>query len=455
MKKILIILIVFLASKAIYSQKNHPDDNLYLLMSTSLDLFTQWQNGSGPNDMTDTSFLSILWRVEGDTLISVDTLNFDHSINNEIIELRHFDENKWFFIKERKKISDREFERMAGQGIICYPSEYISVLDYSDNNLVLRKVDAKLFSPYYKRKFSSQNNFVIDGDLYYDYIQEWNDNTYGNYAINKYIKNPIKIDEYTYIHKKFVKRESAFYDHKTTRFSFSKEGKLVFNFDRSLPFEKWSELDYPILKDAKDGKVYAGFNFFYITPTSKYIIGYKNTYGGGNANSPTYIYDKTNQKWDSCRVNAWALKNVYIDEFAYGTLVNPCYTEKCNYLDSIEDYKSKFKNKYSEKYSFYPVIPWTSGKFGIFHIPTKKYIEFQAKDRDCEVIQIIDDWIYYRVYDELRRIKLNTDKVDFEYNTDELLYKDKDIIPNVHHVFRAKKQALKVEWITPKPEGKK
>ena len=60
MKKILIILIVFLASKAIYSQKNHPDDNLYLLMSTSLDLFTQWQNGSGPNDMTDTSFLSML-----------------------------------------------------------------------------------------------------------------------------------------------------------------------------------------------------------------------------------------------------------------------------------------------------------------------------------------------------------------------------------------------------------
>ncbi len=31
---------------------------------------------------------------------------------------------------------------------------------------------------------------------------------------------------------------------------------------------------------------------------------------------------------------------------------------------------------------------------------------------------------------------------------------DKDIIPNVHHIFWTKKQALKVEWITPKPEKK-
>ena len=52
-------------------------------------------------------------------------------------------------------------------------------------------------------------------------------------------------------------------------------------------------------------------------------------------------------------------------------------------------------------------------------------------------------------------MKLDTEKIEIDTSTDELLCKDKDIMPHVHNIFYANKQPLKVEWITPKPDDKK
>jgi hypothetical protein len=69
------------------------------------------------------------------------------------------------------------------------------------------------------------------------------------------------------------------------------------------------------------------------------------------------------------------------------------------------------------------------------------------------LLQIENDWIYYREFDEIHRIRLNNSKLDYDIKTDELLCKDKDIIPNVHHIFWAKKSKLKVEYVKPKYLG--
>ena len=89
----------------------------------------------------------------------------------------------------------------------------------------------------------------------------------------------------------------------------------------------------------------------------------------------------------------------------------------------------------------------------LYHIPTKKMIEWKSKNGDSEIIQIIDGYIYYRVFDELRKVKLDEKILNIAWSTDELIIKNTDVIPYVHHIFFSNTTQTKCEevWVN-KPE---
>ena len=79
---------------------------------------------------------------------------------------------------------------------------------------------------------------------------------------------------------------------------------------------------------------------------------------------------------------------------------------------------------------------------------------WDTKDKDSEVLTIRKDWIYYRVFDEIRKVFLNREKKEINWDTEEIVIKDRDRIPYVHHIFWAPKSELIEEWITPMPSNR-
>lgn len=463
MKKIFYIILVFIpflskCQERVEKNVTQKGDNyLYLLMCASNDNYSQQRLNNQIYDEdylnSDTSFLSILWRKEKDKLVIVDTLNFDWKRNNEVSLCRHFDEFQWIIIGEEAKETAKKYSLNEDYIGPFIDKSYYSALDYSDGKLVLRKMDRSLFKPMFS--YSGYGNcFLVDSEFYYEYTQDDNDKDYGNYAINRFFDKVMEVEEKTYRDERYLKYESGLYYRNQGGFPISSNGDLVFNFERGKPHNEWTKVNIDVPNKRCNNDKYFSFGFNYYTPDGRYWIGSRiaDKPDFYNSTKLKYIYDRKENSWDSITLPVVCTNiNVYQDEYMYGTARNENFK---NYYDSVQILMQGKIKKYTTRYGNYPNLSIYTGKFFIYHIPSKKFIEYKAKDQDCELIQIVDDWIYYRVYDELRRMKLNTDQVDFEYNTDELIYKDKDIIPNVHHIFWAKKQPLKVEWITPKPEKK-
>ena len=75
------------------------------------------------------------------------------------------------------------------------------------------------------------------------------------------------------------------------------------------------------------------------------------------------------------------------------------------------------------------------GKFYIYNVCTNQFSVFASNEIDTELLLLHDGWVYLRQFDTLKRVKLTNLKADLDESKMELLFKDLDIVPNIHHMF--------------------
>lgn len=154
------------------------------------------------------------------------------------------------------------------------------------------------------------------------------------------------------------------------------------------------------------------------------------------------IFDKKNEKWHEFTHDSIRARIMNWEDWIYGTVV---YPKKSQSLDTayVHLYNSKYDRDFGEPNFFNYDYP---GALFLYHIPTAKYIEWATGDPDSEVILIDHGRIYYRVFDELKEVKLDLKRNNIDWSTDHVIMKNKKIIPNVHWIFFAPKMKVKEIW---------
>lgn len=408
-------------------------NNLYFISSNSEDISMLEYSREDPV-WDDTRILfNCIWKLNNDTLMLIDTLNFNPKNNTHLLYLMHQDYDNCIIIKER--------DRDNWQYLDAHPSEsdenenYISIFRYGSDTLEVLKINIKNLPT----KFSlfGLNCYFFNGNILF------------------FIGSDYKIPEYDYfitkngdfIHEKriwdinslFVKTESSamirFFQ--TNRYPGGKNGRLKSG--HTEDFDSWEDADFQVPSMPGDMEKYRGFSVLYNTPDARYIIGKKDLKEANLSDSliTYWYYDKSNSLWDTFQLHHSYLNfNVYNESYMFGTGISDLRFS--NNSDTISKLLFENAKMYSDSLGLIPLIQNLTGKFFIYHIPSKTYCEFVGKTPDTEVIQIIDGWIYYREYDEIRRMKLNNFSNQYSLSDSELVVKDKYRVPMIHHLFLSK-----------------
>ncbi len=418
--------------------------SLYFISSNSKDAVTL-KYSRYESTWDDTRILyNCLWKLDNDTLALIDTLNYNPKINTHLDKLIHQQEEGWFLIHERDRRDWRYYESHYGSEYNKL-LDYFSILSYSgDDSLELKKMNSKNIPFDFDELIGS--SFKINGHIIYRVGIDKEKVKYF-YYLNKNGEITQRYRPWD-INELFVKTEASALErtYQRTRYPGGKDGKLKSG--HTEDFESYQDADFqgPYIFKDKNNHKYRGFSLNYQTSDSKYLIGNKDFKEVEKKDSiiTYWVLDKINEKWDTfCLHHFYPNFNVYIEEYIYGTGMN--FLSYLNDTDSIIHLLEQNTNYYSDSLGLIPMIQTLTGKFFIYHLPTKTFCEFVGSTIDTEVIQIIDDWIYYREYDEIRRMKLDQVIHKFDPGTIELVVKDKYKVPLIHHLFFSKAKALKKE----------
>lgn len=458
------VILLLLVINFVFRGDSQVEKKLHLVMFTSADIPTNFFDPRlGEEGDQDSTLLSILWVLDADSLRSLDTLNLNPfgTISN-MQHCRHFASEKWIYIQEREYTPTFLTERSRNLKDIYDGNEdtYISVLDYFSDTILLRRMIGEKYSPF----FSStryHDAFSHDGEIFYTYSFDKDSEYYGRYIIDKTLKEGHRTESHVFIDSFQVKLEAGLFFRKVyNNFLIGKEYKC-WEFKKSIDLIEWPKNNFKIPYSEIDTIYYSRFNFLLNTNNSKYIIGYKSHNNGKHLNIVDsleiyYVMDRYNfGVWDTILlprdVNNF---NVHEDRYLYGTHINSDILAKYNpkrNRDSTLSYMDRYPEKYSWKYANYPNLIYSKGVIFIYDLEARKYYELQLPDRDSEFLQIIDGWIYLRVYDEIWRMPFNREGIPFNLEGKEVLIKDKAVIPNVHHIFLKEKSPVVEKWITSKP----
>ncbi len=410
-------------------------NNLYFITSNSEDVATlQYSSFETLRENTNIIY-NTLWKLDHDTLLLIDTLNYCTKLNTNLKHLIHQEEEGCFIFLEWDRM-DWKYLQFHPETEENYKSnEYISILRYFSDSLELKKINIKNLPNSFK--LLSPSNFLIDGNLNfkigidyivpeYDYFLDKN----GKFSHQKRLWD---------INNLYIKTESGAFErtYQRNRFPGGKDGKLKSG--HSKDFANWEDAIFQGPYNQKDKDKYQGFTIQYKTPNGKYIIGKKDLWNMTPKDSVVvyWFMNKATNVWDTFKLNYFYPNfNVYNNEYIYGTGVNQLrYT---NNTDTLSYLLAKNAKIYSDSLGLVPVIQTLTGKFFIYHFPTKTFSEFIGKSLDTEVIQIIDDWIYYREYDEIKKMKLDNIKHKFDIETNQIVVKDFYKVPMIHHMFYSK-----------------
>jgi len=436
---------------------------LHVVMFTSEDIPTNFFDPRlGEEGDQDSTLLSILWVLDADSLRSLDTLNLNPfgTISN-MQHCRHFASEKWIYIQEREYTPTFLTERSKNLKDIYDGNEdtYISVLDYSSDTIVVRRMVGEKYDPFgstkiYHRAFRKKDL------LYYTYSYDDQSDNYGNYINNKFLDDGHEVDRNTYQNRLYVKYESGLFFRIITGYITDKNNNYkarVYDSNKYESSNQWPINNLNIPTSDSESELYKYFGLMYATENSKVVIGKKKRWKKNSDSLEIYYHMNKNNfgVWDTILlpkdVNTF---NVHEDRYLYGTHINSDILGKYNpkrNRDSTLSYMGRYPEKYSWKYANYPNLIYSKGVIFIYDLEARKYYELQLPDRDSEFLQIIDGWIYLRVYDEIWRMPLNIEGNPFRLEEKEVLIKDKAVIPNVHHIFLKEKSPVVEKWITSKP----
>jgi len=457
-----VILLLFVFT-IFFKGHSQSEKQLHLIMFTSKDVPTDRNDPRNKVDQ-DSTLLSILWRLDAGSLHALDTLNLNpfHAITN-MEHCRHFDDYQWVYIQEKEYFptffTERSKKLFSNDSLGFEDFTYISVLDYSGDSIYLRRMVGEKYDPFgstkiYHRAFRKKNL------LYYTYSYDDQSDNYGNYINNKFLDDGHEVDRNTYQNRLYVKYESGLFFRIITGYITDKNNNYkarVYDSNKYESSNQWPINNLNIPTSDSESELYKYFGLMYATENSKVVIGKKKRWKKNSDSLEIYYHMNKNNfgVWDTILlpkdVNTF---NVHEDRYLYGTHINSDILGKYNpkrNRNSTLSYMDRYPEKYSWKYANYPNLIYSKGVIFIYDLEDRKYYELQLPDRDSEFLQIIDGWIYLRVYDEIWRMPLNIEGNPFRLEEKEVLIKDKAVIPNVHHIFLKEKSPVVEKWITSKP----
>jgi hypothetical protein len=395
-------------------------------------------------------YYKILWRLEKDKLSIVDTLNWNFNISSYLHDLHHFPFQKWMLFEEGYTLNKQNLLRF--NRVSQFP-KCVSILDYSGDTLVLRKADEDLL-PFIvsSRRVSGMLNTIRYGILVY-YETVASKPVYQRFAIDKYWNRyQLDVEDFQHIID-YGNTRPDWHGGYALSYTFKGNGKLRIglrldsNDISNNPLALLQVPDRLKLERARLVIVISKPDFHYLVTRPEFYDQSKNDSLGNQI----WIFDQQIKKWEIVNLPGDFSLIANYNEWLYGTRKDRYDIKAAK--DSFNIWEVEYQYRYSGKYGEAP--PLYAGYTGIlylYHIPSKKLITWDTKDRDSELLTIKDGWIYYRVFDELRRVPLDEVALYIRWREEEVLVKDCDVIPHVHEIFWAKKSPLKIEWVTPKPE---
>lgn len=448
---------VFINANFLMSQE---DSKMFLLMAYE-DSFDRDTSGSTKIEWND--YKKVLFNIQADTLVAFDTINVEE--NHSLNRLIHFTEKEFFYFEERNMFN-----------YWGHP-DYYSILDYSENKLTIRRVDVENSFNEYKH-YSNLLTYLINGEVFIINQAKYDGKLRG-IATNRFLNrenvsmiienNIYRTGRSSPYHYEFA--FSYFYPfayvesigNRTQSETIFKEN--IENYNSTLKIitgrtlDKYNEMpDAPVqiprvYRDSTINRVdlvVSNENYFVVSGYSKIrnipdsIVEY------------LWIFDKESNLIDTLNIqnDRYLLKNY--NDWLYGTIVEKnrkpyqldSYTEKERYNRYVQNQKI-VEGKYNLKNGIPPFLLDKTGLLILYHIPTKKRIVWDTGELDSEILLIEDDKIYYRVYDEIRRIDLDSHKLNIDRDTDVILVQDKDKVPYIHHIFFSgtKQEKCKIEWV--------
>lgn len=421
---------------------------IYLLMAYQ----KHWSDDEFRENYDQPTYPIILWRLEDSSFSMVDTLNFNFANETNLKKLYHFPGQKWFFFHEYPLGNLRNYYKFPGKN-----PDFYSILDYSGDKIIVRREEFSSYKgngrdTYFKWYLKKGDKFIL-----------WNENmgerkTWQFFAIDRFFNRLEIFPEGEFQHP-INYGGAGFQDWEVPAYAFSRNnGELVISFNLGNENIEdnptaWIQLPFELRLQKAD------LMLILIRPEWRYLVAKPRFYDQNKNDSlgnTVLIHDYEENSWEYIKLPGdYTIISSYGD-WLYGMKRNFWNRDNEVERDSFNLLATRYGRKYSGKYGEIPQR-WQgfTGMHYLYHIPSKKLIEWDAKDRDSEILTIKDGMIYYRVYDEIRKVPLDEVGKEIIWRKEEVIAKDKDIIPYVHHIFWAKKSPVINEWITPKPEGRR
>jgi|GEM_PF-4472717 len=430
-----------------FGQSKFSEEKLYLLLTSSKDHISSWESDEVNKVESDSTIPSILFLLENQNLKLIDTINFYPKIGSIMPECRHFEKFGFFYIRENRIKGSWVSDKSGKYYDLNEYEDLISILDYSTDTIYIRKAVAdSILSGCFNLHGASY--YKWDGTLQYTFSQCDNQKIYNRNVINKDLLIE-EIQEQTFLNGLYCLSEASFFFRHQGGYPFNRNGNLVMSFNGENDIKDWRKIDFQF-PYAVDVEKYSCIVHLLKYPTFNKEVFFKRLYDGSTDSIITYyIYDRLTAELDSISTTFYIYSmNIYNDIVGYGTLaLNPSFNR--NLQKDLPN-----NSRYNKKYGVTPNLQFHTGSFYLWNLQTNDFTVFSFNDIDTELLSIHDDWVYFRLFDEIRRIRLDDLYLtDYQKNT-ELLYKDKDRVPHIHHVFWAPEMPLKVEWKTGNPYTK-
>lgn len=386
---------------------------------------TQYQN---PYRIESVPFYyKFLLRLDKKKLITIDTLNSVNNPNIVLSNILQIEDQKLFYFEECNKFHKGK-------------RRFISFLDYN-KGFKLRRFDAKLDTSY-NWDYLIAHCFLIDSILV---IENEFDIRTGHFGRDKYFN-------------KYQLKEDSSY-------KFYAEGKtgmhrahdnsniMVIHKKDHDPFRIRDTIDlslYPIPDSMLDAKLYYvsslnNRNYIVFEPmdmndftdhnSCKVIIVNKRTKTSKTVDLPTSIL---------------RIKNY--ENWFYGTTTFP-YNGSVKIVSGKTQAK-KYASRYYAAYGDGADLSLYPGQLYLYNFSTQDIIKWSTGDPDSEILTINNGIIYYRVFNKIYSVELDSVKNKIDWHTKKLLVKDKKLVPNIHWMFFAPKQdKLEEVWVN-RPQNK-
>ena len=170
-----------------------------------------------------------------------------------------------------------------------------------------------------------------------------------------------------------------------------------------------------------------------------------------NFNCKMVIFNKINKLWHSVNLPTSVPRIKNWGNWFYGSSMLP-QPDSPKIISGVTQ-QQKYADRYDPQYGDAADLILFTGQLYLYNFSTEKIIKWNTGDPDSEIITIHEGTIYYRVFDEIRTVELDTIKNEINWPSQKLLIKDKKRVPNIHWMFFAHKQD-KVEevWVN-RPKG--